>query len=271
MNRDDRVKDEGSRRSDRTISGRWDIGDVSVPSHLSGQVSVLPSVLIVVEKREFIRGCLIRWLAKHCSEIAAIAVADIASALPPDELARSVSAIIGMASAEQPEWLYRQIAWLRAKDAKLPIVLIVETEQVRAAANLTGELYLQGYIPLSSNLEVAAAAVRLVVAGGNYFPRPLNAELRQTELAPGCDHPAVDPARMAELTSRERAVLSLLASGMPNKVIARRLGMSLSTVKAHAHHIIRKLRVGNRTEAALLTRHIQADTPEAASLDVEMA
>ena len=76
---------------------------------------------------------------------------------------------------------------------------------------------------------------------------------------------------MAELTSRERAVLSLLASGMPNKVIARRLGMSLSTVKAHAHHIIRKLRVGNRTEAALLTRHIQVDTPEAASLDVEMA
>ena len=55
----------------------------------------------------------------------------------------------------------------------------METEQRRAAANLTGELYLQGYIPLSSNLEVAAAAVRLVVAGGNYFPRPLNAELRQ--------------------------------------------------------------------------------------------
>jgi hypothetical protein len=52
----------------------------------------------------------------------------------------------------------------------------------------------------------------------------------------------------------QRLTLSLLASGMPNKVIARRLGMSLSTVKAHAHHIIRKLRVGNPTEAALLTR-----------------
>ena len=127
---------------------------------------------------------------------------------------------------------------------------------------------LQGYIPVSSNLEVAAAAVRLVLAGGSYFPRPQNVEPRHGEVLPSYQHPAVDPARIAELTSRERAVLGLLASGMPNKVIAHRLGMSLSTVKAHVHHIIRKLQVGNRTEVALLTRRMHADMAEAAKVSV---
>ena len=87
-----------------------------------------------------------------------------------------------------------------------PLVLIVEAEYVRAAANLAAELDLQGYIPVSSNLEVAAAAVRLVLAGGSYFPRPQNVEPRHGEVLPSYQHPAVDPARIAELTSRERAV-----------------------------------------------------------------
>jgi DNA-binding NarL/FixJ family response regulator len=229
---------------------------------------VLPSALIVVERRDFIRGCLTCWLAKYCGEIGAVPVADVESGLPPDTLSGATGAIIGMEPSEQPEWLYRQIAWLRARHASLPIVLIVEAEYVRAAANLAAELDLQGYIPVSSNLEVAAAAVRLVLAGGSYFPRPQNVEPRHGEVLPSYQHPAVDPARIAELTSRERAVLGLLASGMPNKVIAHRLGMSLSTVKAHVHHIIRKLQVGNRTEVALLTRRMHADMAEAAKISV---
>jgi DNA-binding NarL/FixJ family response regulator len=231
---------------------------------LSRQVAVLPSSLIVVERREFIRGCLIGWLAKYVGEMTAIAVADVESALSPDELSRSAGAIIGMEASEQTEWLHRQIAWLRARHAHLPIALIVEAEQVKAAVDLAVELDLQGYIPVTSNLEVAAAAVRLMVAGGSYFPRPQNVDPRQSEPLPGYEN----SARISELTSRERAVLMLLASGMPNKVIAHRLSMSLSTVKAHVHHIIRKLRVGNRTEVALLARHLPADMAGAAKVSV---
>jgi DNA-binding NarL/FixJ family response regulator len=220
-------------------------------SHLSRQEGTSPHALILVERREFIRGCLICWLEKHCDEVTPIPAADVEAALRPDVLSRSVAAIIGMEPSEQHDWLYSQIALLRARDGGLPIMLIVDSDQIAMAAELTAQLDLQGYIPAFSSLEVAAAAVRLILAGGTYFPRPQGETPRQND-SPSHDHLTNRLARIAELTARERAVLGLLGSGTPNKIIAHRLGLSLSTVKAHVHHIIRKLQVGNRTEVALL-------------------
>ena len=54
-----------------------------------------------------------------------------------------------------------------------------------------------------------------------------------------------------KLTPREKEVLALVASGHPNKVIARDLDVSCHTVKLHIHRIIAKLGVNNRTEAAV--------------------
>lgn len=51
------------------------------------------------------------------------------------------------------------------------------------------------------------------------------------------------------LTNREREVLQLMALGLPNKQIAARLGISLSTVKFHVASILTKLHVESRTEA----------------------
>jgi DNA-binding NarL/FixJ family response regulator len=54
-----------------------------------------------------------------------------------------------------------------------------------------------------------------------------------------------------ELTPREREVLALLADGLPNKVIARRLDISEKTVKAHLTNIFHRIGVSDRTQAAL--------------------
>lgn len=54
------------------------------------------------------------------------------------------------------------------------------------------------------------------------------------------------------LTRRESEVLSFLAEGHSNAEIARTLVVSVSTVKTHVHHILRKLDVRNRAEAALV-------------------
>src|ERR1700720_3363398 len=57
-------------------------------------------------------------------------------------------------------------------------------------------------------------------------------------------------ARLAEpLTGREIQVLELLAEGLPNKAIARRLGISDQTIKFHVSSICSKLPAANRTEA----------------------
>ena len=52
------------------------------------------------------------------------------------------------------------------------------------------------------------------------------------------------------LTERERQVLALIAEGMTNKEIAQQLSLSYGTVRVYVSHILAKLGVGNRTEAA---------------------
>jgi DNA-binding NarL/FixJ family response regulator len=54
-----------------------------------------------------------------------------------------------------------------------------------------------------------------------------------------------------ELTEREREVLGLVAEGLPNKLIARRLEISEKTVKAHLTRVFQTINVTDRTQAAL--------------------
>jgi NarL family two-component system response regulator LiaR len=64
---------------------------------------------------------------------------------------------------------------------------------------------------------------------------------------------AIGPADTIEqLTRREREVLELIALGQSNKRIARELGVAEKTVKTHVGHLLAKLGVTDRTQAALL-------------------
>ena len=65
-----------------------------------------------------------------------------------------------------------------------------------------------------------------------------------------------------DLTDREREVLVLLVTGLPNKEIAKRLVITLATVKFHARSIRNKLGTSNRTETVVLalTHHLVPDT-----------
>jgi DNA-binding NarL/FixJ family response regulator len=76
--------------------------------------------------------------------------------------------------------------------------------------------------------------------------------------------------RQADLSDRENEILGCLVSGMPNKQIARKLSIAEATVKVHIKGLLRKLRVSNRTQAAILalnilaenTQHILAETTQ---------
>lgn len=56
---------------------------------------------------------------------------------------------------------------------------------------------------------------------------------------------------MRELTPREVSVLKLISGGRSNREIGSALDITEGTVKGHVHRILRKLRVSNRTEAAV--------------------
>jgi len=62
-------------------------------------------------------------------------------------------------------------------------------------------------------------------------------------------------APIAGLTIREREVLELVAAGMPNSAIARRLGLAPKTISNHLSAIFGKLRVSSRAEATVRARH----------------
>ena len=77
----------------------------------------------------------------------------------------------------------------------------------------------------------------------------------ESPLAPKAAHAVISArseARPAvELSSREREVLALVAAGLPNKLIARRLEISEKTVKAHLTRVFQAIGVTDRTQAAL--------------------
>jgi DNA-binding NarL/FixJ family response regulator len=101
-----------------------------------------------------------------------------------------------------------------------------------------------GYLLKDSRPEDLLAAVRAAADGH----APLDPRIAGA-LLPGQQPP---PAEL--LSDREKQVLTLAAQGLANKQIARRLGISESTVKVHVGSIFRRIGVRDRTSAALWAR-----------------
>ena len=95
-------------------------------------------------------------------------------------------------------------------------------------------------------LDIWLSIIRLLASGGSHVPD----ELVEHAAANGAAPTASEGASLDTLTPRENEVLQLVAQGIQNKNIATTLALSEHTVKLHIHHIISKLGVSNRTEAA---------------------
>ncbi len=109
-----------------------------------------------------------------------------------------------------------------------------------------------GFIPKSSTQEVLIAALRLVMAGGTYLP---SRTLQTIKPSTGLFNTAYEPPAgnpISHLSRRQREVLLNAVKGKVNKVIARELAISESTVKAHLSSAYRALGVNNRTEAVFV-------------------
>jgi DNA-binding NarL/FixJ family response regulator len=114
-----------------------------------------------------------------------------------------------------------------------------------------------GYIPKSSNSALLMSALRLVFAKGVYIP-PLVLTGRAHSASAPVQVKQSDPKTLHELglADRQIEVLNLLVQGLPNKLIARKMGLSEATVKAHLAAALKALRVGNRTQAGLAVRQL---------------
>lgn len=110
----------------------------------------------------------------------------------------------------------------------------------------------RGYVLKGVGSRALADILQSVAAGKSYVSPDLSArliaDLSAERVSDG------QSGSLATLTEREAQILGLVASGLSNKRVALRLGLQEKTVKHHMTHILAKLNVTNRTEAALAFR-----------------
>jgi DNA-binding NarL/FixJ family response regulator len=133
---------------------------------------------------------------------------------------------------------------LRRLQARFPTTpLVVMSADARPQTVIDSiEAGAQGFIPKSARPAEMREALACVLAGGIYVP---------SALAGGASAPKAADAIELNLSNRQIDVLRLLIAGCANKVIARELGLSESTVKTHVAAIFQRLEVNTRTQAVI--------------------
>jgi len=108
-----------------------------------------------------------------------------------------------------------------------------------------------GYLLKNIEPQELARAVRAADAGEAIIDPAVAARLVEALIAE-------EQVPRPELTAREQEVLDLIASGYANKRIARELGVAEKTVKSHVSHLLAKLGVSDRTQAALYAARLRS-------------
>ncbi|MFN3298170.1 response regulator [Caldimonas sp.] len=141
-----------------------------------------------------------------------------------------------------------------APRAKVLMLTVSEDEQDLAAALKAGA---RGYVLKTIDGPDLVRAIERTMAGDSVVSPELTAKLvaafQALHAAPGAPAPpepaAAEP--LDTLSPREREILGQIARGASNKEIARELGIAETTVKIHVQHILRKLGLSSRVQAAV--------------------
>jgi DNA-binding NarL/FixJ family response regulator len=212
------------------------------------------TVLALIDPSRLRRECLKLALGQHNANWRVVDMATAQEAVRLAEAGQNFDLLLlGAATSEHVD--LDEIETLRGVLPDTPIVVVAESENPHRARMIL-KAGTRGFLPTSLSLKVLMGALDLVLAGGVYVPSAL-IEPSQARLSPSAPmRSASEP--WSELTRRQRDVLGLISQGKSNKLIADALVMSESTVKAHVKQIIKRLRVANRTQAALLATGVFA-------------
>ncbi len=134
---------------------------------------------------------------------------------------------------------------IRLERSSMPILVLSTYDNPTYVARAVA-LGANGYLMKTARNEEVLSAIRRVAAGENIWTRE---ELRRVTGA--LAKPRLTDDIEVPLTRRESEVLRQLAHGLTNKEIAQALGISYETVKEHVQHILRKVGVADRTQAAV--------------------
>jgi two-component system nitrate/nitrite response regulator NarL len=140
-----------------------------------------------------------------------------------------------------------------APAARVLMLTVSEDERDLAAALRAGA---RGYLLKTMDNEMLAAAILRTMAGDSVVSPEMTSKLvsafqarHQGEVPDAAADVESDPIH--NLSPREREILTHIARGASNKEVARELGIAEATVKIHVQHILRKLNLSSRLQAAV--------------------
>jgi len=135
--------------------------------------------------------------------------------------------------------------------ARVLMLTVSEDERDLAAALRGGA---RGYLLKTMDSEMLAAVIQRTMAGDSVVSPEMTSKLVsafQAGQGEAIPPPAIDQDPIHSLSPREREILALIAKGASNKEVARELSIAEATVKIHVQHILRKLNLSSRVQAAV--------------------
>lgn len=123
------------------------------------------------------------------------------------------------------------------------LVLVLYSVLDHSVMGVCARAGIAGYLPKASSPDALAAAVSLVMAGGECYPQPAGRPQNASHA------PAQE---LRELTQRQEEILQLLVQGKTMREIGQQVGISVATVKSHARTLYWKLNARNQAEAAYI-------------------
>jgi two-component system nitrate/nitrite response regulator NarL len=136
---------------------------------------------------------------------------------------------------------------------RAPIVVLDAPDEERNVIAFA-EVGVVGFVEREAGLDDLVAAVVCAARGDASFPPRIATKLLR-RASSGATRRI--PADVGSLTAREHEIVQLIAEGLSNKQIAKRLYIEVATVKNHVHNILEKLQVSRRTDAVARLRLIE--------------
>lgn len=208
--------------------------------------SKLKPTIVVIHPRAVFRDCFARCLEVSYQDHHVYSFASVEDWRGSTEPLASAPAVVIIVVESGDASSLIDLQSLDSATGKTSFVVVSDVDDVDHIVR-TLKRGARGYIPSNLPFNVAVEAVRLVEAGGIFVPASSFVD-REPPPAP------VKP--QVTLTERQTAVLEAIRHGKANKQIAYELNMSEHTVKVHLRHIMRKLKVRNRTEAAISSKSL---------------
>lgn len=138
----------------------------------------------------------------------------------------------------------------KAPDVPVVVISAITSDEVVHSVISAGAA---GFIPKDAARETLLEAMMDIWDGKTYLPAGYKAPAKQSEADPAISDIS---RKIADLSQQQARILSLICKGKPNKLIAYEMQLAEATVKAHITALLRRLKVQNRTQAALLVREV---------------